>query len=387
MNTKQNAFLPLLLALCLAVGLLSACGATPAANAPAPTEEAAEPPAPAGIPVAGKYFSVLFPMDWDGQFTTAESEGDGRYSLSVYHRASHEAEGSGHLFTLMLYPDMSFVSLPQYRALGVLSDGQQRLNLVAQFPSDVQAATDQFEAYFALYNEENFQRIFESLTPAAGWTLEPLDENALYNAQARFEYASHLSAFKSLNQLPDGAEILPAGWDGSIEDNRFAVCDVDGDGRMELLFSVENSYMAGCRTAVYRLDGFELQTEMVAFPVPTFYEQGVVRAFASHNHTHGEAWPYDLLRYNPDSQTYESVASVYSWDKAIADIDYDGAPFPDEVDADGNGTVYFVSEGENARWLDDGDFDAWEQANFGTLAELTIPWLSFTDANIASLMD
>ena len=189
-----------------------------------------------------------------------------------------------------------------------------------------------------------------------------------------------------MHELPDGAEILPEGWGGSLEDNRFAVCDVDGDGREELLFSVENSYMAGMRTAVYRMDGFELQEEMVAFPVPSFYEQGVARAFASHNQTHGEAWPYELLRYNSETQVYDAVASVYSWDKAIAETDYDGTPFLDDADADGNGTVYCVTEGEDSRWMDDAAFAAWEQENFGALRELTIPWLRFTDDNINTLL-
>ena len=37
----------------------------------------------------------------------------------------------------------------------------------------------------------------------------------------------------------------------TIEDEQFAILDVDGDGEEELLVSVSNTYMAGMRLAVY----------------------------------------------------------------------------------------------------------------------------------------
>ena len=40
----------------------------------------------------------------------------------------------------------------------------------------------------------------------------------------------------------------------TIEDEQFAICDVDGDGEEELLVSVSNTYMAGMRLAVYGYD-------------------------------------------------------------------------------------------------------------------------------------
>ena len=345
-----------------------------------------EPAVPAGIPVSGQFFTVYFPEYWEGQFITEEHEYSGRYSFDVFHTASREAEGGGFLFSLELWPDTLFVMLPHYRALGLLSDGSETLNLIAQFPTDVQAATGQFEAYGALYNQEAFQQIFDSLQPAAGWAREEMDETALYNLQSRYEYGNELYSFKFLNRLPDGGEIFPEDWFGSIEDNRFAVCDVDGDGREELLFSLDNSYVAGMRTMVYCWDESKLKEELCAFPVPTFYEQGWVQDFASHNQTFGEAWPYTLLRYNPETQEYDVVASVYSWDRSMSETDYDGSPFPAAVDADGSGTVFCLTEGDTTRWIDDTEYLVWEQERFGSLPEITVPWLAFTDENISSLL-
>jgi hypothetical protein len=163
------------------------------------------------------------------------------------------------------------------------------------------------------------------------------------------------------------------------------VIDVDGDGRDELLISVDNSYMAGMVTVVYGLDKGSVQEELSVFPGANFYTGGLVQSFASHNHTFGELWPYSLLRYDAQSGEYQPIADVYGWDREYSETDYEGNPFPADVDTDGNGSVVSITEGDSQRWVDDAAFRQWEAEQFSGAEEIQIPWLPITDENISTI--
>lgn len=369
MNTIKRSLVALLL-LCLTV---SCC-------APAAFAEDT-------IRAEGTLFTLLLPADWEGKVLTQEDLSAAHPSFTVLHRASYESEGVGRLFSLRLWEDLSFVTLPSFLPAGILSDGERDWYLVAVLPTDMQAAFAYRDEYGTLSDREVFRRIFDTLEPAEGLSYRPLDEalaQAVQTAQARFEYWNVLSYAAAFNRLPYQEEFLPADWDAKLENNRFAVCDVDGDGCEELLISVEDSYMAGMRTVVYRWTEQGIQEEYRAFPVPEFYPNGVARAFASHNHTNGmSCWPYELSRYDEQSQSFVPYAAVCSWDREFAETDYDGTPFPAEADADGNGTVYFIGGAfDDGAWVDDAAFLAWEAEQLGGEAPIEIPWQAFTGENI-----
>ena len=275
----------LFVSLLLTASLLTGCGAGPTPAAPAPTQAPAqeeapptepaapadaplpqaettvpESPAPAVFPAEGRYFTLALPPEWEDQVTVEERDLDGAYSMTLYHSHSHEAESGGRLFSLCLYDDTGFVGLPHYQAVGLLSDGTQERFLIMELPTDVQAATEYFDEYFALYDTDQFLRICRNLQPAPGFSYRELDPAVLRAAQARFEYANAMSIVQGLNRLPDGSEVLEEGWNGDMANNRFAIFDVDGDGEEELLISVEDSYMAGMRLLIYSLgDDGQLQ--------------------------------------------------------------------------------------------------------------------------------
>ena len=73
----------------------------------------------------------------------------------------------------------------------------------------------------------------------------------------------------------------------------------------------------------------------------------MIKAEASHNHSRGEFWPFGLYQYQKDSDTYEMVASVDTWDKEFTDSWGDGQPFPEELDVDGDGVLYNIQRGNN----------------------------------------
>lgn len=173
----------------------------------------------------------------------------------------------------------------------------------------------------------------------------------------------------------------------SIEEEDFAICDVDGDGKEELIVRISNTYMAGMTEVIY---GFNeetgsLYTELVAFPMLTVYPD-LVKEGASHNHgMAGDVmWPYRVHRYDPNTDTYVEAAYADAWNKEYFPKDWEGNPFPEELDTDNQGTVYLITEEHETRTLSYSDYLAWEAPIFAGLPEIEIPWQKLTDANIAA---
>ena len=104
---------------------------------------------------------------------------------------------------------------------------------------------------------------------------EAATENAqiLYAAQVRHYYGGILSQITAAWQLPDGeldTSSLENGF-GRMSDNRFAVADIDGDGREELIVCYANASMAGMMEIIYDYDPVlgELKREFTEWPMLT----------------------------------------------------------------------------------------------------------------------
>lgn len=175
----------------------------------------------------------------------------------------------------------------------------------------------------------------------------------LQEAQIRHYYGGILSQITAGWQLPDGpldTSSLEAGF-GKMSDNHFAVTDIDGDGREELIVRYSNASTAGMFEMIYDYNpaGGGLKCEFSSYPALTYYNNGIIKAEASHNQGWGDFWPYTLYRYDSKSDSYVEIGSVESWDKAHSEIWYDGQPFPDELDTDGDGTLFQIQkEGEES---------------------------------------
>lgn len=214
------------------------------------------------------------------------------------------------------------------------------------------------------------------------------EENAeqsqeLYEAQIRHYYGGVLSQIIAARQLPDGeldTSSLDAGF-GEMRDNHFAVTDIDGDGREELIVSYVNATMAGMEEIIYDYDPVldELKRELTQWPALTYYDNGIIKAEASHNHTHGEFWPFALYQYEAESDSYQQIAYVHTWDKEISDV-YEDQPFPDELDTDGDGTLFNISEGAEATYeyedykYNQADFEEWYNGMMEGAKEISIEY-------------
>lgn len=206
---------------------------------------------------------------------------------------------------------------------------------------------------------------------------------ALYAAQIRHYYGGVLSQIIAARQLPDGeldTSSLDAGF-GEMRDNHFAVTDIDGDGREELIVSYVNATMAGMEEIIYDYDPAlgKLKRELTQWPALTYYDNGIIKAEASHNHTHGEFWPFALYQYEAESDSYQQIAYVHTWDKEISDV-YEDQPFPDELDTDGDGTLFNISEGAEATYeyedykYNQADFEEWYNGMMEGAKEISIEY-------------
>lgn len=225
---------------------------------------------------------------------------------------------------------------------------------------------------------------------------EDFDESsqALLQAQIRHIYSGVLSQIVAARRLPDGeldTSQLDAGF-GEMRDNEFAITDIDGDGMEELIVCYSNANMAGMETIVYGYDpaAGQLKREFTEFPALTFYDNGIVRAEASHNHTSGEFWPFTLYQYQADSDTYVQAGYVGTWNKNIAER-MNGLEFPDELDSDGDGVLYNIQKGAETSYevsdykYNEAEYETWYQSLMEGADEVVIDHLPMEYGSFADL--
>ncbi|MGM9593493.1 MAG: hypothetical protein ACI3U8_04005 [Candidatus Onthomonas sp.] len=173
--------------------------------------------------------------------------------------------------------------------------------------------------------------------------------------------------------------------------DQFAVFDVDGDGREELMLTYTDTTMAEMETGIFGYDAEQdcLVQKLAAFPVLTFYDNGIIQESWSHNQgLAGDFWPYTLYQYDKDADCYNPVGMVDAWDKAMFPEDFEGNPFPEEVDVSHSGYVYYIMEYTDYNTdhpVDQAEYQAWRDSWLQGAGELTIPYQDLTEENIANL--
>lgn len=216
---------------------------------------------------------------------------------------------------------------------------------------------------------------------------EWLAEMEAYESQHAEEAAKRREAYiKVLSDIldhyvwPDGSEVV---FNDDLSLNHYSIADIDGDEREELVIYLETEPMAWMKEVIYDYDieTGELRTQLQEFPGIILYSNGVIRADSSHNQTDSDFWPFMLYCYDPEKDIYAPVGEVVAWDKEISPNG-----FPDDVDADGNGRVYAISDGTEYPQdfvLDDADYEAWYAGWLNEDAtEIELLWNSLDKANL-----
>ena len=174
----------------------------------------------------------------------------------------------------------------------------------------------------------------------------------------------------------------------AMAENQFAVCDVDGDGREELVIQYLTANMvAGMRALIYDTDeNGGLRLQFSEFPNLTFYDNGAIQAGWSHNQgLAGDFWPYTLYIYNPESDLYRDVGSVDAWSR-----DFQPQNYPADTDTSNSGFVYYVYRDMGTEYgvippVDESEYLQWREEYLAGAAELELPWQSLAAEQIQTL--
>lgn len=208
-----------------------------------------------------------------------------------------------------------------------------------------------------------------------------------WNTPERKAFQQVLQTVYEQQYLPElGEQITITEPDSTIEDEKFAILDVDGDGREELLLRITNTYVAGMCEVIY---GFDTQTGTLQVEawnhIAVTHYPGFLRANASHNHgLAGDLlWPYTVLLYDPAEDSYRETYYVDAWDKSRADYNRQlEMAFPEDIDSDNYGCVFLITQDNETQILSLREFDLWESRLFAGKDPIEIPWQKMTRAAI-----
>ncbi len=199
---------------------------------------------------------------------------------------------------------------------------------------------------------------------------------------------------------PDGSP-LPAELAADVVETSFAVYDVDGDGRRELLLSFMGGPMAAKSITVYDYNELKdcLRPQFTEFPNLTYYDNGYIQAGWSHNQgragNRDDFWPYTLYRYEERSDSYTPEFSVDAWDKNMSETGPGGEAWPADVDQEGAGIVYWIMSeklkagsgytGDNL--VSASEYEVFRDSVLGSASKLQIVFLPLTAENIAAIAE
>ena len=176
----------------------------------------------------------------------------------------------------------------------------------------------------------------------------------------------------------------------------FAVYDIDSDGRDELLVTFDNRSVY---VYDHNADG-NLIKQFSGYINTNFYENGAVRVYSAHNQTHSfEVHPFEMYKYNSETDSYDKCGGVYGIDKDIVDMINqekeevgmtDFLEYPSEYDTSNSGTVYYISpdwSDEAGEPLDVAEYNEYYEQFTENTDIIDIPFMKLTEKNIKKVSD
>ncbi len=178
-----------------------------------------------------------------------------------------------------------------------------------------------------------------------------------------------------------------------MNNNTFAVYDVDNDGNDELVVLFTQTATAGERGFVYGYDSAgSIMIEFLAFPSFIFFDNGIIKVKAAHNQgLAGDFWAYSMHQYDSETNSYNEVGFVDAWDKSMTEGDLfpDDKIYPDEIDVSNSGFVYYIcTEGNfksDVQPVDVTEYNAWHDSYVGGANIIELPYMYMNEENVNSI--
>lgn len=140
---------------------------------------------------------------------------------------------------------------------------------------------------------------------------EQIENNTVADAKINSPFRSILEDIYDNHALPSGAKLYNMDSEEQLAENKFAIYDIDSDGKEELIFSYNSGAMADVKDFIFDYDE-NLKTVVVEAqfnpsPVTTYYDDGIVYEEHLHNQGNEDPWPYTLYQYNKTEDKYEII--------------------------------------------------------------------------------
>ncbi len=215
-------------------------------------------------------------------------------------------------------------------------------------------------------------------------------DNVYY--KTRNKYYESLIKLINTNKLPDNTQFTT--FEGESvddgEENKYSICDIDNDGKEELILSLGGTYTYAMIGQIYGYDAEkdELYSELSnAGPSDLWkvYTNGVITDPFIHKYDISgtlDFWGYYMYTYDDSNDRFNRKYELLAWDGSIYEEDYSGKKFPASIDKDNNKAVYsYSTNGNNISWLDDKDYNNWfnNQIGSGSTLNITFNRINYND--------
>ncbi|MBR3630927.1 MAG: hypothetical protein IKN55_10740 [Oscillospiraceae bacterium] len=207
-------------------------------------------------------------------------------------------------------------------------------------------------------------------------------DKPLPDRSAGMIYREALENLRDHEIFPDGSGCRIA---GSMDDNRFAVYDIDGDGRDELIIRFDQAAESDQIELIYGINDREsLFEELVCTPHVTYYEGGLVRVEAAPSDGYrGDFKPFAVYQYDSQSDTFGLVANVDALSLgALMAAGLEDEAYPEDADTSGSGMVYYIGSDHP---VDVTEYEAWYHALFDGAVEIELPFFNLDENAVSSL--
>ena len=182
--------------------------------------------------------------------------------------------------------------------------------------------------------------------------------------------------------------------DSSDTENGFSFCDIDSDGKNELIVKITNGNTYNNGIKIYKINNTENVSVIANLSADSvFYANGCVKSpFIENNMDSYPIWPYSVYKYNESSHKYEEIYQVSSWSKDNPDAAIGkGKKFPQDADVSSTGIVYYVNQNNTSQDdvspYDFKDFETWYRSWNQSSPKLEIKYEPFTEDNIKKYTD